>query len=233
MGDATGGTAFGPGSREESETEPEGQMAYDLTALNVLLVDDNPHMRHLLRQILNAYGIKKVYEADDGAMGYEYFKQTKADVIVVDWMMERVNGIDFTRMVRTAEDSPNRFVPIIMLTGYSEKAHVVEARDCGVTEFIVKPVSAQNLYDRIATIIERPRPFVQVGSYFGPDRRRKVSAFTGADRRKNPKTANLTAPTKNEKANGASTTKQRTDPQTRRAMRDVRDRVGWLLHEHS
>ena len=68
--------------------------------------------------------IKRVTEAEDGAMGYQVFKQTNPDVIIVDWMMERVNGTDFTLMVRTSDDSPNRFVPIIMVTGHSEKQRV-------------------------------------------------------------------------------------------------------------
>jgi len=199
-------------------------MAYNLTALNVLLVEDNPHTRLLLRQILNAYGIKNVVEADDGATGYERFKQKKADVVIVDWMMERLNGIEFTRMVRTADDSPDEFVPIIMLTGYTEKARVVEARDCGVTEFMAKPVSASSLYDRIASVIEGPRQFVEVGSYFGPNRRRRIKDFAGNDRRIVDETDDQD---RNEEQSDA------TGPATADALKGVRDRVGSLVHEGS
>ncbi len=199
-------------------------MAYNLTALNVLLVEDNPHMRSLLRQILNSYGIRNVVEAEDGAKGYERFKQKKADVIIVDWMMDRLNGIDFTRMVRTADDSPDKFVPIIMLTGYTKKERVVEARDCGVTEFMAKPVSAQSLYDRIASVIEGPRPFVEVGSYFGPDRRRRIGDFTGNDRRI---VGGDDDGNKTEEQPAAS------ESSTLDALEGVRDRVGSLVHEGS
>jgi len=205
-------------------------MAYNLSALNVLLVEDNPHMRRLLRQILNAYGIKEIVEAEDGATAFERSKQKKADVVIVDWMMDRLNGIEFTRMVRTDEDSPDRFVPIIMLTGYTEKARVFEARDAGVTEFMAKPVSAQSLYDRIASVIEGPRRFVEVGSYFGPDRRRRINDFTGNDRR----IAGLDGDdAERNKRGGASKAPDETDETPANELRGVRDQVGSLLHEGS
>jgi two-component system chemotaxis response regulator CheY len=97
--------------------------------------------------------------------------------------MEPLDGIDFTRMVRTAPDSPNPFVPIIMLTAQSSMERVTQARDSGVNEFLAKPVTAKGLYSRIATVIERPRQFVRASEYFGPGRRRSVKEFMGMDRR--------------------------------------------------
>jgi DNA-binding response OmpR family regulator len=64
-------------------------------------------------------------------------------------------------------------VPIIMITGHTEKYRVEEARDAGVTEFLAKPITAHNLFARIAEIVERPRAFVRCTDYFGPDRRRR------------------------------------------------------------
>ncbi|MDA0664423.1 MAG: response regulator, partial [Proteobacteria bacterium] len=94
-----------------------------------------------------------------------------------------LDGIDFTRMVRSAADSPNPFVPIIMLTSHTARTRVMEARDVGVTEFLAKPITANGLYTRIATIIEHPRQFVRKSVYFGPDRRRTIKDFMGMDRR--------------------------------------------------
>jgi len=145
-------------------------------------------------------------------------------------MMDRLNGIEFTRMVRTDEDSPDRFVPIIMLTCYTEKARVFEARDAGVTEFMAKPVSAQSLYDRIASVIEGPRRFVEVGSYFGPDRRRRINDFAGNDRR----IAGLDGDdAERNKPSGASKAPDETDETPASELRGVRDQVGSLLHEGS
>jgi DNA-binding response OmpR family regulator len=95
-----------------------------------------------------------------------------------------MDGIALTRHIRTSENSPNPFMPIIMVTGHTERARVEEARDAGVTEFLAKPVTPKNLYSRIAEIVERPRAFVRTESYFGPDRRRKtLDSYGGPWRR--------------------------------------------------
>ena len=89
--------------------------------------------------------------------------------------MKPMDGLEFTRRVRNDEHSPNPFVPIIMITGHTEKHRVEAARDAGVTEFLAKPITAHNLFARIAEIVERPRAFVRCDNYFGPDRRRHTA----------------------------------------------------------
>ena len=71
-------------------------------------------------------------------------------------------------MCATTHNSPNPFVPIIMITGHTEKHRVEAARDAGVTEFLAKPITAANLFARIAEIVERPRAFVRCGQLFRP-----------------------------------------------------------------
>ncbi|MBU6298344.1 MAG: response regulator, partial [Alphaproteobacteria bacterium] len=91
----------------------------------------------------------------------------------------------FTREVRTSAQSPNPYVPIIMVTGHTERHRVETARDAGVTEFLAKPITAQNLFLRIAEIVERPRSFVRCNGYFGPDRRRHADeTYKGPWRRR-------------------------------------------------
>ncbi|NQV46785.1 MAG: response regulator [Rhodospirillaceae bacterium] len=160
---------------------------YNLERLNFLIVDDNKHMRGLVISILHALGAKNCIDAGDGADAFKELRHFPADIIICDWDMDPLDGLDFTRMVRTGSDSPNPFVPIIMLTGHTEMNRVVEARDAGVHEFLAKPISAKGLYSRIRSIIERPRPFVRAGIYFGPDRRRAISrTYMGKERRKAP-----------------------------------------------
>ena len=84
-----------------------------------------------------------------------------------------MDGVEFTRQVRRAPDSRNPYLPIIMMTGHSARSRVEEARDAGVTEFIVKPVTAKTLLNRIYAVVYKPRPFLHTDSYFGPDRRRR------------------------------------------------------------
>src|SRR6185436_2011519 len=107
------------------------------------------------------------------------------DVIFADWEMEGMSGLEFTTKVRSAPDSPNAFVPILMLTSYTSIERVHAARDAGVNEFLAKPVSAKTVIARLTSVIEHPRPFVRTKSYFGPCRRRRRNDdhFQGPERR--------------------------------------------------
>ncbi len=151
----------------------EAQGRYSLDNVSVLVLDDNRHMRSLVQSILHALGVKDICEATDAPEAFKELQHFHADVIIADWHMEPLDGLDFVRLVRTAKDSPNPYVPIIMLTGHTEYSRVCEARDAGVNEFLAKPISAKALYMRFASIIDNPRPFIRTKSYFGPDRRRQ------------------------------------------------------------
>ena len=155
----------------------------DFNRLRFLVVDDNVHMRRIIRTLLHGFGSREVYEAEDGASGLEAVTAHSPDLIIADWAMPIFDGLEFTRLLRNVDTSPNPYVPIILVTGYSEKARVIEGRDAGITEFLVKPISAKGLYQRILSIVVNPRPFVRTKSYFGPDRRRKGSSFEGEERR--------------------------------------------------
>jgi len=149
------------------------QSRYVLDNMNVLVLDDNRHMRSLVQSILHALGVKNIREAGDAADAFKELQHFHADIIIVDWHMEPLDGLDFVRLVRTAKDSPNPYVPIIMLSGYTEYRRITEARDAGVNEFLAKPISAKALYQRFAMIIDNPRSFIRTKTYFGPDRRRQ------------------------------------------------------------
>jgi two-component system, chemotaxis family, chemotaxis protein CheY len=153
--------------------------------LKALIVEDNPHMRLLLRSLLNALGIMSVFEASNGEDAFALLRDRQPDLILSDLSMKPMDGIAFTREVRTSHASPNPYVPIIMVTGHTERHRVEAARDAGVTEVLAKPITAGNLYQRIGEIIDRPRPFVKCASYFGPDRRRHaVADYAGPFRRR-------------------------------------------------
>lgn len=148
------------------------QTVYDLSNLKVLMVDDNQHMRMLVRSILGAFGLKQVEDSDNAGAAFDKFIQFSPDIVITDLHMEPKSGLDLVRRIRTADDSPNPYVPIIVLSGYSEAVRVAEARDAGANEFLTKPISALSIYRRIQSVIENPRSFVRTGGYFGPDRRR-------------------------------------------------------------
>lgn len=159
-----------------------------LTNVKFLVVEDNSFMQTVIRRVLSALGAQEVRECTDGTDALKILKTFPADIIITDWHMEPLDGIELTRMVRTAADSMNPYVPIIMLTAYSERVRIVEARDAGVNEFVVKPISVNTLFSRIQAVIERPRPFIRIKDFFGPDRRRKEQPFSGPDRRENKST---------------------------------------------
>lgn len=159
-------------------------MSYRLDRVKVLVIDDNYHMRMLVGTVLEAAGIKTVYDAASGEDGWNIFKQSPCDIIFVDWVMGGMNGLEFTDMVRTSPDSPNPFVPIVMLTGHTSMDRVNAARDAGVNEFLAKPVTSKAILNRLVTLIEHPRQFVRTRVYFGPcRRRRKEGAYHGPERR--------------------------------------------------
>ena len=146
---------------------------YNFAEMKVLIVDDNRHMRALLRELLKALGVAEIEEANDVMSAFRRMKQFTPDIIITDFLMQPVDGLQFSRMVRNEDHSPHPYVPIIMVTGYAEKARVEEARDAGVSEFLAKPVTTDALYARLEAIVEQPRPFVRTGTFFGPDRRRR------------------------------------------------------------
>ena len=115
----------------------------------------------------------------------EAFTQYSPDIILADWAMPIFDGVELAQMIRQPGANANPYVPIIMLTGHSERTRVTSARDAGVTEFMVKPISAKALYQRILNVVANPRPFIQTKTYFGPDRRRNVNPnYVGPERRK-------------------------------------------------
>jgi len=156
----------------------------ECSRLRFLIVDDNNHMRRIIRALLHGFGAREAYEAEDGASGLEAFSSYSPDIVITDWAMPIFDGIELTRMIRQPDTSPNPYVPIIMVTGHAEKKRVLEARDAGITEFLVKPISAKALYQRIVSVVAMPRPFVKTATYFGPDRHRgPVQTNTGQEGR--------------------------------------------------
>lgn len=159
-------------------------MAYQFHNINVLIVEDNEPMLRLTKSLLETFGITNVDSARDGEEGFREFCIGNHDLVIADWMMKPMDGISLTRRIRNDPMSPNQFVPVILVTGFSEKRRVIQARDSGVTEFLVKPFNARDLYRRIAQIIERPRQFVRSEDFFGPDRRRaRKGEYDGPERR--------------------------------------------------
>ena len=158
----------------------------DLSDLSILIVDDYPPMRAILRIMLKALGVRNIGEANDGLAAVDKMKGFRADIVIADYRMLPMDGVELTLQIRNGDAGIDPFTPVVMVSGHSEKSKICRARDAGVTEFLVKPVSATLLYYRLRTAIENPRPFIRSPDFFGPDRRRRAMMFEGPDRRKVP-----------------------------------------------
>jgi CheY-like chemotaxis protein len=156
----------------------------DLSALSVLVIDDQPFFRVLVTEVLRSLGVTKIALAVDGEDGFAAFNDIRPDVVITDWMMPKLDGIDLTRRIRALNDDDRQQVPIILVTAKSERSQIDFARSAGIDEFILKPISAKSICDRIREVIEKPRPFITLLTYAGPCRRRRVEpAFAGPYRR--------------------------------------------------
>ena len=159
-------------------------MSSPLNKLAFLVVDDNANMAHIVKTIPKSFGAVHIYEANDVAEAFTIVRQFAIDIVFLDYNLGFMDGIEFIRMIRTAQDSPNPYLPVVMVTAYTEQFRVHTARDAGVTEFCAKPVMAIEIYRKIVEVIEHPRPFIRAGAYFGPDRRRRADEdYRGEERR--------------------------------------------------
>lgn len=155
-----------------------------LSTVSVLLVDDDIRISTLVRDILNSLGFKTVHIAKNGAQALEILEENEIDLIITDWQMSPVDGINLVKHLRSAPGSKYRFIPIIMLTGNAERHEVELARDAGVTEFVVKPFTAKALISRIILVVENPRSFVLSREFKGPDRRRRTEPVPDSKKRR-------------------------------------------------
>ncbi len=162
-------------------TSATSDVARKLVALKVLIVDDESAMRKVTRSLLQAVGVRIVFEANDGNSGLQAIQRHVPDVVILDWEMPRPNGPEFVRTVRSPETFPFPGVPIIMLTAHGERSRVIEAINLGVNDFLVKPVSTKALLGRLVSLIANPRRMVKKGDYYGPEPRRLSSYKTDSE----------------------------------------------------
>ncbi len=157
--------------------------SYYLGPFKILVVEPNPLMRRVTRNILQLLGARRIVETDNITKAAAYVTQGDIDVVLSEWYLAGSCGVDFIRWLRR-ENTDIRFTPFIMVTSQTHMMNVTTARNAGITEFVVKPFSARSLIARIREVVERPRPFVAIGQYFGPDRRRRGEVMAeNTDRR--------------------------------------------------
>jgi len=157
----------------------------NLNKLRVLIVDDQVAVRRLLSSILSQLGVGKIDEAPQGKEALVKANDLPPDIIITDYLMNPVNGVELVHSVRSGDAQLDPYTPIIMISGKAGMDDVKRARDAGTDEFLVKPFSATLVARRLNSVINHPRPYIKSEDFFGPDRRRR-KIKPGRDRRKKP-----------------------------------------------
>lgn len=153
--------------------------SYDFSQLRALVVDDHHFMRTLISEVLNEFGFQKVLTASDGVTAVELLRGNAIDVVFIDWKMPNLDGVAFTQGVRRGDFGNDPYLPIVMVSGYTEQSRIVDALDAGVHTYLLKPVTPNTIAERLTQVIENPPRFVKTDDYFGPYRRPRASANVG------------------------------------------------------
>jgi len=120
--------------------------------LRVLVIDDFATMRKIEKNILGQLGIKNVDEADDGTTALPKIQQNQYDVVLLDWNMPQMSGLELLKAVRA--DPATKGVPIIMVTAEALKDNIVAAAQAGVNDYVVKPFTAAVLEEKLNKVLK-------------------------------------------------------------------------------
>ena len=166
---------------------------YDLSNFTILIVEDSQYMQSLMALMLQAFGVGEILACESSKEAIDLLTITQAskhskhlrnvDIVITDWLMPKGSGKQLLQWIRNHEKDAIRFMPVIVVSGFTTEYITTMSRDLGANEILVKPVSGTGLASRICSVIDNPRSFISVASYFGPDRRRQDMAFAGFDRR--------------------------------------------------
>jgi len=170
-------------------------LPYDLSNFTILIVEDSPYMQSLMSQMLKVFGVGEILACSSARDAIELLTVTQAarkskyltniDIVLLDWLMPKGgSGDELLKWVREHDKDSVRFLPVIVISGYTTELLASRARDLGANDTLVKPISGNGLAGRICAVIDNPRPFIKSRTYFGPDRRRHEAVIKGAERRK-------------------------------------------------
>lgn len=154
----------------------------NLTGAVTMVVDDSSFSAEITTSALLGFGIRTRHLCRSAPEAMEILEDAAIDLLVVDCEMPGMDGFEMVRLLRRS-GPPNAFVPVIMTAAHIRRPMVDRARDCGANYIVNKPFSASSLLERIIWAARDPRPFLEVGDYFGPDRRFRDGAAPVEERR--------------------------------------------------
>lgn len=166
---------------------------YDLSNFSILIVEDSEYMQSLITQMLKAFGVGDILACADAKEAIDLLTVLQAskksqylksvDIVLTDWLMPKGSGQELLTWIRKSDRDSIRFLPVIVVSGYTTEYIATMTRDLGANESLVKPISGTSLASRICMVIDHPRPFIKAPRYFGPDRRRQDINYNGPERR--------------------------------------------------
>lgn len=121
--------------------------------IKILVVDDFSTMRRIVKNLLGDLGFFNITEAEDGNSALVELRKAKFDLVITDWNMPGMPGIDLLRAIRAADDLKK--IPVLMVTAESKREQIIEAAQAGVNGYVIKPFTAGTLADKLAKIFER------------------------------------------------------------------------------
>ena len=121
--------------------------------MKILVVDDFPTMRRIIKNLLKQLGFQHIMEAEDGMNALDLLKEGSFDFVVTDWNMPGMSGLELLKAVRA--DAKLAALPVLMVTAESKREQIIEAAQAGVNGYIVKPFTAITLKEKIEKIFER------------------------------------------------------------------------------
>jgi len=120
--------------------------------MKVLVVDDFATMRRIVKNVLRQLGFTNIVEADDVTSALGLLKENSVDLIISDWNMPKMTGLDFLKTVRADESTKD--IPFVMVTAEAQKDNVLQAVQAGVSNYIVKPFTADTVKEKLAKVFE-------------------------------------------------------------------------------
>jgi len=123
------------------------------TNLKILVVDDFPTMRRIIRSLLNELGFSNIEEAEDGAIGLEKLRDGRFQFVISDWNMPNMDGLTMLQTIRS--DPTLAKLPVLMVTAEARKENIIAAAKAGANGYVVKPFTAATLEEKITRIFEK------------------------------------------------------------------------------
>lgn len=151
---------------------PDSLMAeFQLASAEVILVNGDDKGLSLLMQVFSGFGVRRIHPCATAAEAMQLVAKIELSLIVCEAALPMTDGFEFVRWLRWSEHEPNRFRPVILMTGQAKQADILRARDCGANIVVTRPIVPDTILQRILWLAREPRPFITSETYCGPDRR--------------------------------------------------------------